>query len=130
VVITVVAVVPSLVAPGAYPTTLSVKAAIPLFPTWYAPCPWSLWRQSCPSLSFMLCGLGVEMGCIDTILMHDFEAEDQGELSLSVGDYVVVRQVCPLLIWLLLWPDISGKGNCCVMLYIFWWLIGGCNVSW
>ncbi len=50
----------------------------------------------------MLCGLGVEMGCTDTILMHDFEAEDQGELSLSVGDYVVVRQVCPLLIWLLL----------------------------
>jgi len=35
-------------------------------------------------------------------VMHDFEAEDQGELSLSVGDYVVVRQVCPLLIWLLL----------------------------
>jgi hypothetical protein len=34
--------------------------------------------------------------------MHDFEAEDQGELSLSVGDYVVVRQVYPLLIWLLL----------------------------
>jgi len=29
---------------GAYPTALSVKAAIPLFPTWYAPCPWSLWR--------------------------------------------------------------------------------------
>jgi hypothetical protein len=63
-------------------------------------------------------------------VMHDFEAEDQGELSLSVGDYVVVRQVCPLLIWLLLWPDISGKGNCCVMLYIFWWLLGGCSVSW
>jgi hypothetical protein len=42
------------------------------------------------------------MGCTDTILMHDFEAEDQGELSLSIGDYVVVRQVCPLLIWLLL----------------------------
>jgi hypothetical protein len=35
-------------------------------------------------------------------VMHDFEAEDQGELSLSVGDYVVVRQVCALLIWLLL----------------------------
>jgi hypothetical protein len=51
-------------------------------------------------------------------------------LSLSIGDYVVVRQVCPLLIWLLLWLDISGKGNYCVMLYIFWWLIGGCNVSW
>jgi len=50
----------------------------------------------------MLCGLDVEMGCTDTILMHDFEAKDQGELSLSVGDYVVVRQVCPLLIWLLL----------------------------
>ncbi len=33
--------------------------------------------------------------------MHDFEAEDQGELSLYVGDYVVVCQVCPLLIWLL-----------------------------
>jgi hypothetical protein len=101
VVITVVAVVPSLVAQGAYLTALSVKAAIPLFPTQYAPCPWSLWRQSCP-LSSVLCGLGVEMGCTDTILMHDFEAEDQGELNLSVGDYVVVRQVCPLLIWLLL----------------------------
>ncbi|KAH8913165.1 hypothetical protein BDL97_U03400 [Sphagnum fallax] len=35
------------------------------------------------------------MGCTDTILMHDFEAEDQGELNLSVGDYVVVRQVSP-----------------------------------
>jgi hypothetical protein len=35
-------------------------------------------------------------------VMHVFEAEDLGELSLSVGDYVVVRQVCPLLIWLLL----------------------------
>ncbi|CAK9270534.1 unnamed protein product [Sphagnum jensenii] len=35
------------------------------------------------------------MGCTNTILMHDFEAEDQGELSLSVGDYVVVRQVSP-----------------------------------
>jgi len=34
-------------------------------------------------------------------VMHDFEAEDQGELSLSVGDYVVVRQVCPSF-WLLL----------------------------
>ncbi len=101
-VITVVAVVPSLVAPGAYPTALSINAAIPLFPARYAPCPWSLWRQSCPSLSSVLCGLGVEMGCTDTILMHDFEAEDQGELSLSIGDYVVVRQVCPLLIWLLL----------------------------
>ncbi len=62
-VITVVVVVPSLVALGAYPTALSVKATIPLFPTWYAPCPWSLWRQSCPSLSSVLCGLGVEMGC-------------------------------------------------------------------
>ncbi len=69
-VITVVAVVPSLVAPGAYPTALSVKAAIPLFPTRYAPFPWSLWRQSCPSLSSMLCGLGVEMGCIDTIYVN------------------------------------------------------------
>jgi hypothetical protein len=87
---------------GAYPTAVSVKTAIPLFPTRYAPCPWFLWRQSCPSLSSVLCGLGVEMGCTNTILMHDFEAEDQGELSLSVGDYVVVRQVCPLLIWLLL----------------------------
>ncbi|CAM6037960.1 unnamed protein product [Sphagnum compactum] len=28
-------------------------------------------------------------------VMHDFEAEDQGELSLTVGDYVVVRQVSP-----------------------------------
>jgi len=26
-------------------------------------------------------------------VMHPFEAEDTGELSLSVGDYVVVRQV-------------------------------------
>ncbi len=62
-VITVVAVVPSLVAPRAYSTALFVKAAIPLFPTRHAPCPWSLWRQSCPSLSSVLCGLGVEMGC-------------------------------------------------------------------
>lgn len=28
-------------------------------------------------------------------VMHPFEAEDQGELSLSIGDYVVVRQVSP-----------------------------------
>jgi hypothetical protein len=35
-------------------------------------------------------------------VMHDLEVEDQGELSLSIGDYVVVRQVCPLLISLLL----------------------------
>jgi hypothetical protein len=34
--------------------------------------------------------------------MHDFEVEDQGELSLFVEDYVVVHQVCPVLIWLLL----------------------------
>lgn len=26
-------------------------------------------------------------------VMHSFDAEEQGELSLSVGDYVVVRQV-------------------------------------
>lgn len=26
-------------------------------------------------------------------VMHPFEAEDAGELGLSVGDYVVVRQV-------------------------------------
>jgi hypothetical protein len=30
-------------------------------------------------------------------VMHDFEAEDQGELSLTVGDYVVVRQVCHII---------------------------------
>jgi hypothetical protein len=59
-------------------------------------------QKGCLSSQVILCGLGVEMGCTDTILMHDFEAEDQGELNLSVGDYVVVRQVCPLLIWLLL----------------------------
>jgi len=28
-------------------------------------------------------------------VMHSFDAEDQGELSLSIGDYVVVRQVSP-----------------------------------
>jgi endophilin-A len=32
-------------------------------------------------------------------VMHDFEAEDQGELSLTVGDYVVVRQVCHIIDW-------------------------------
>ncbi len=69
-VITVVAVVPSLVAAGAYPIALSIKATIPLFPTRYAPCPWSLWRQSFPSLSSVLCGLGVEMGCTDTIYVN------------------------------------------------------------
>jgi hypothetical protein len=27
-------------------------------------------------------------------VIHSFDAEAEGELSISVGDYVVVRQVC------------------------------------
>lgn len=37
-------------------------------------------------------------------VMHSFDAEDQGELSLSVGDYVVVRQVTALLDTWSFWP--------------------------
>lgn len=32
-------------------------------------------------------------------VMHGFEAESEGELTLNVGDYVVVRQVWTILCW-------------------------------
>ncbi len=110
-VITVVAVVPSLVTPGAYPTALSVKATIPLFPTRYAPCPWSLWRQSCPSLSSVLCGLGVEMGCTDTIyvnltgklysLLWQFQCLvlHLQHPHLVCGDHIMIIYQCQQAIW-------------------------------
>jgi hypothetical protein len=61
---------------------------------------------SCFGLSIVTLGQSTIRPCISVLVwpcdqdryvflqvMHPFEAEDAGELSLSVGDYVVVRQV-------------------------------------